>query len=779
MAEQDKSIPEDSLTKLKRAVSSKLVNHSHILYVRPDGTGTTSETNGHTHEVITKKNIVNSMSPEGEPVQEEMDGALEIQESKAPKDKQTHTHSIEELTRTEKKVKEKKDEQKIRELLGLYKDAKDLNEENLKRAEESEEFYMGEGQWEESDKAILKRMNRACLVINETKPKLDMLSGSFRQNRTDTVVMPTEKGDATTADILNINLKCIDAQNNTDYKETTTFEDMSRVGVGYMRVDIDANDNCIGNVVISNENWANVMFGQHVEFDGSDAEYVVLSKKLSKAKIKSLYPDKADEIEADWEEIQQEKDRPVSDNDRYLQEKNSDIFQIITSSNYDLVDISKKNYRLVEIQQKEYKTTPVAFNAIHNFYANLEGLSDSEIKAIKSIEEINYLTHSSLDKIRISVFCGSVLLSDKPSLFKRLNVVPFYANKIRDKFFGKVHEAKDAQRVLNKSICQHIDIVNKELNKRVGVSPDAFQSPGDAERFKESWAVPGYMPMFANGFREHIHEFRNTEYPAEVIPTVNLMSSKLGVVMNIYPEMMGQAVSNDASGKAIEKKQLTGMAAIEYLFDNFSLSKRLVGKLKLEALQIIYSPEKLLRVAENQSNKTLFGTKSVTLYPKISPEQALQLAQQTGSFPPDLLQKIMVDLQQGVPEAQKELDSLTQLMQQIAVDQRRKELVSILDNFELTEYDVVISEATHSPTMALANFAILSDLFKGNPNAPMEVLLQLVPNLDQSIKDSIISGIQSSKQAQAESEQAKNQTEIVKTQIAHANNQEQMGTPLM
>jgi hypothetical protein len=110
----------------------------------------------------------------------------------------------------------------------------------------------------------------------------------------------TSVTDATTADILNINLKCIDAQNNTDYKETTTFEDMSRVGVGYMRVDIDANDNCIGNVVISNENWANVMFGQHVEFDGSDAEYVVLSKKLSKAKIKSLYPDKADEIEADW-----------------------------------------------------------------------------------------------------------------------------------------------------------------------------------------------------------------------------------------------------------------------------------------------------------------------------------------------------------------------------------------------------------------------------------------------------------------------------------------------
>ena len=749
--------------------AAKKKGHYHIIYLMPDETGVTSRDSGHEHAIYREVNTETQIDEQGQETQVEVPGALVVETVNK------HTHEITDVEIAPKEEPQLSDEDELAEAHALYTEAKDIHSDAYEAAEDSECYYMGD-QWKSADRAALKAENRACITINEIKPKLDMLSGNQRQNRTDISVLPVEQGDAETSDIYNMRIKNICQMNNYDHEETKTFEDMSRVGIGFMRVNIIASDSGIGEVEVENRYWKFGGVGQHKKLDGSDAEYAYIEDFVSKASLKELYPDKADEIEADFDYIKSQPNKtPVSNTNRYTGKGKQISPSYLTDINADLVNIAKQEYRLIEVQRKVYRRSPVLFNARDNFYMNIDGMSKTDISKAERIEELSKINHVS-SKIQLTVFAGNVLLAKEKSLFTEINIVPFYANKIENYFWGKVHEAKGPQEELNKRHSQAIDIINKMASYGIGVTSEAFESPKDYTDFVNNRNKPGFVAKFAPGFKENIHEFTGVRYPSEVVASSQLSSEKINTIMNIFPEMLG-GPGKAESGIAMAHKQRQGLVGNEYLFDNFSLSKRRIGKLIVEGIQIVDSPEKLLRIAENQNNKTLANSDSTELYPQIGMDKKIQLTIDYGLITQQDAQAIMQQLQQGQPldpEVQKTLDS----MQQVADQIQKARLLGMLDNFELTDYDLVITESAYSPTTRLSNYMILQDLFRGNPNAPIQEMINLVPFLDQKTKDSLISGIQAQAQASQEQEKMKYDTEIQKSVIAQQGKQQQQtGVP--
>lgn len=746
---------------LLRATKSDEVKHSHIAYIRPDGTGSTSKSNGHSHDITTQQ-----------PEPSAVPGAVKEVSIVLPAGEDQHTHSLEEVVFEQKKQKELDDQSELKACIALYQEAKTLNGDSINRAVKAENYYKGI-QWEEEDRTTLKAQSRACLTLNEIKPKVDMLSGHQRQNRTDIGLLPTEKGDATTVDIFEMRIKNICQTNNFDYKETRTFDDMVRVGIGAMQVNIMASNSGIGEVEVTNRYWDTVLFGPHVEMDGSDADYACIVMPIAKAKLQELYPEKSDDVQKDFEIIAENRQIPISRSDHYIHKgKSLDMFEgDITKKEPDLVDIAKKNYKMIEVQRKVYKRTPVIYNAAHDFYLNCDGMSDADFKAATSIDEISKINHVSTS-IQVTVFAGNVLLSKEKSLFSQINVVPFYANKIKNDWWGKVHEAIDAQNELNKRHSQMIDIVNKMASYGLGVTPEAFNSVSDHNDFIKNRNNPGFVAKFKPGFKDQIYEFQGVKFPQEVVAASELNSKKIETIMNIHPEMMGGGSSGE-SGVSIASKQRAGMTGNEYLFDNFSLSKRRIGHLIIEAIQIVDSPEKLLRISENQNNNTMAGNDPVVLYPQLSPEEIMQISVQQGAINPQMVQAAQQGDQRASQDLQKLIQHLSPTIQKMANEKKRTDLLKALENFELSQYDLVVSESAYSPTTRFSNYVILSEMFRGNPNAPMAQLIELNPYLDQKTKDELKGGLQAQAQASQDMEKMKYQTELQKTAIA----KQQPGAP--
>ena len=704
-------------------------SHIHILYIPNDSTETeliSTNNNGHSHVIG-------------------MDGLVVTNNG--------HTHELSNVEIVSSDEPEK-DNDIVNTCWGLYKDGKLNEEDSLKDAQEAEDFWAGD-QWDAGDKETLKSEARACLTINEIKPKIDLLSGYQRQNRTDIKYLPVEDGDRRVADVYNKVSKNILERCSYDYEETFAFEDQMKVGRGNLVLDIDTEESITGDIKVYYKRWDEVLWGYHNKLDGSDAEYCIAKSFVTMNKLKSLYPDKAKDIEEDWSELSfnSNKDHVSYPVDQYKHAEKSTIINF-DSNDKEVVDIASKKFLIIYVYRREYKKVPVCFDLVTNESISLEGVTDKNV--VKSINQLQNckLVYVTKKKIRITVIAGRTLLDDGLSPFSDINIVPVYANKLKNKFWGKVREAMDSQRELNKRHSQSIDIINKMASYGIGYDSEAFDSPREEESFKKNRMKPGFLGKFKVGFQNHIKEFEGVKYPSEVVALAEMSSQKINTLMNISPEMLGFSTSANQSGVVFNQKVRAGMVGNEYLFDNLSLAKRKIGRLLLEAINLVYTSDDIIRIIDNiaLSGKLELGGKE--FYPNYSQDQLIGQGLKMGAFTQEQAQTGQIDEQ----ALQKVADAM--------YNSRRNELKSILDNADVGKYDVVVSESNSTPTVMMGNYMILQELFRNNPNAPLGALISLIPNLSEDVKESLLADMKATSDAQVRESEMKSQTELEKSRIA-------------
>ncbi|HWR26306.1 MAG TPA: hypothetical protein VN316_00345, partial [candidate division Zixibacteria bacterium] len=426
-------------------------SHYHFAYLNENtGMGITTLDKEHRHNILFNPPQPPAIDPmTGMEVSPAFQGGWILQPF------EMHTHELTDLIFSKKEV-EKADKDIAKENRDLYRNAESRESESRKKSEASEKFYMGE-QWAKADKAKLEGNDRAALTINEIEAKVDLLSGYQRQNRSDFKFFPTEGGDGRVADILNIVVKNITDQNDYEYGETDVFEDEAITGRGNIHCYIDNENDLRGEVKIEHFPWRDVYYGPHTKKDAADAEYLIKAKWFSFGKVKQLWPDKADEIEKDWANYKVTGETVDYRGDAYA--KSDDINKSETLASF--VNIAKKEYRLLEIERKEYTRIPVLVDVNNDFYFNIEGLKSAEISSIETLPDIEVIRKPE-SKIRRIVQAGDVVLeNDFSDDEKDFSLIPAYAKKRGDVWWGKVESVKDVQLEINKRHSQSVDILNK------------------------------------------------------------------------------------------------------------------------------------------------------------------------------------------------------------------------------------------------------------------------------------------------------------------------------
>lgn len=680
--------------------TSRDEKHYHIAYIKESETtdpmsgapttvltGMTTQAKGHAHNII--------------------DGLIQA----APDYADLHIHTLEAYPVKEKN-EDQKDSEIVEDVLRLYKEAKEQESASVKKAKESEEFVSGVGQWDKAEVDKLKSQSRAALTINELEPKIDLLSGYQRQNRTDWKFLPVEDGDSTVSDVLNVVVKNISEQCNYDHEETKAFEDQAIVGRGLFNLYVDYDKDIRGCIIVEKFPWGDVYFGTHEKLDLSDCEYIIKHKWYSKALINQMWPTKSGEL---TKEIDLYLDAPATSHqirggDQYADTSNA--VNVTLAPDMEFIDLARKEYRVLECWRKVYERNRIIVNVEDDFYFNAKGWKDADIEAIKTLGDFSVIDRVAM-KMRISKVASKVLLDDDmPELaYNNFHIFPVYAKKRGKEWWGKVEAVKDMQREINKRHSQSVDILNKVAAYGWFYDDSTFSTPQDAEKFRTTSSSPGFTTKVAD-LNHKPERVEGVRFPAEIVQMETIASQKLREVMGINLEMEGMG-GQRASGTAILERKKQGLVGNEFLFDNLAMTKRNLGRAIVAHVGKLYNAERLLRIVKNQDKR----------------------------------QPVSVN---GQPVA--DMDE-TQL----------EAIKKILETADLTEYDVIVSDSPFSASMRQANFVVWLELAKTRPEVPLDFLIDLS---DLPDKEKFKEMLAEQAQAQQAQEDKKYQTEIQKTAMA-------------
>ena len=753
----------------------KEASHEHVIYLRDNSIGWTSTNNGHRHDIA--KTVVTKIDvdEQGNEVEVQEEGELAVLPAE-----NGHTHEISEFPIKDLvPYPDFTTKEDYEECYDLLKAGLSLDQDNADNGIIADRYYEGD-QWDSSVKSKLKSAHRACLTVNEIKPKIDIMHGVQIQNRKDTKLLANEESDQRLADVYDFRIKNIFTLQNYDYKVSNAFLDALIVGRGVIKVDVNNENELTGNVVIQKRDWKDVFFGEHAESDAKDAEYAGISTWMSLAELKKKYPKKYREISNDFyaRDMFAKGESPRFTD--YFETYTRATDEELKYQSQNLCDLATKKYRVVEVQRKIYNTSLILFNADDNFYFNLGSIEDKYQSLAEKIEGTTFVVDINY-KIRKVILAGSVILYADYSLFDNISIVPMYGNKRGTKFWGKVLEAIDSQNELNKRTSQFIDIINFNTRYNLLFSSEAFEDEKDYQDYLSNCNDPTYMPKLKAGFASEMYQVNGIKYPSEIEGSINISRQNITRIMNVNESMLGFSESQ-ASGIAIAQKIKQGLLGNEIFFDNLSITMKRIAELVVNAIQIIDSPEKLLRLMEaNAKSEDVIGMYS-ELYPELGQEELLEYGKEIGMLTDQSIQEAIILQQQG--KNTEEIALIFEEIQKSHDDMVRNQLLAMLNNKDMLKFDVTITESNSAPNTMFSQFVMIQEAQKSGIPIPPELFVNSMPTLTYKQKEKILGYISQQQEQAAQMEQMKYQTELQKTDKASNTKliveqmKQQKGTPL-
>jgi hypothetical protein len=684
--------------------------HHHIVYLNEESLiGAMSTDNKHTHEirwVPPIEEVPEQQDPQtgqiipGSPGQPGYWEVLPVN---------NHTHELEEYVVEEESSPTKDETKEVGEVITAYKECKEYEQDSVDNGTESYGFYEGPGQWTDEQRTKLTSQQRACLVINKIKPQMNTLFSYQLEQRSDWKFYPQEEGDARIAELASIVVKNISYQCRYNNEETRAFKDAAIVGRGILGSSFDTSRSVRGDIIVDRRKWDETFFGPHEREDATDAQVACNVKWYSKDKVKALWPDKAPDIQGDWDALQiSTKGANFSDDEYKHPGKNINL-------SFDLVNISKKELKVVECWRKEWKMQQVGVQSQDEYTLNISNWDSDDIEAINTIPGCKVIKQR-MCQARKTVIAGTTLLEDQspadiPPIDGRCDyfpLVPIYCYKDESGGFSSIVDvAKDPQREVNKRHSQTVDIINQMASYGYWYDSSTFEDTTDEKKFRETGMRAGFMQKLAQLERKPIKE-EGVKFPGELVQMIQFEDTAIQQTMNVVAQPYGA----NESGAMLLQKQRMKMAGNEFLFENLRQARFLIAKMILAYVQKHYSPQRIYRLVQNSADK----------------DKA-----RIGGRP--------------------------------ASEYSEEEIVDMLQNQDLTRLDLVIDDVQWSPSIRLANLAIYGELAKQG-QFPPEMLVMMNDTLPSAVKDQIIETMQAQQEAAAQAEQQKMQMEIGKTMIA-------------
>lgn len=460
-------------------------------------------------------------------------------------------------------------------LLGLIRKrfAKGIEADRHNRETAKEEMnfaYVPGSQWPKELAAQYKLEGRPCLEINRMPAFIGQVIGDQRQARPSAKVHPVDSdGDPEVAEIIEGLIRNIEAISNADVAYDKAFEHTTSGGFGYWRIITDWLEGSFDQEILIkpiHNNFSVVWDPAALEYDKSDANWVIVSETISK--------------------------------DTYEQKYNGKV-----PSNIDMPDgtyldwFSTDTVRIAEYFYKEYYSYDIYLLESGEIVREVQ---EGQQVAIHPKTGEPYRRKVDDYKImRLKVDGNNILEPAQEWPSKYWSIVPVIGKTINIDgiiyVWGLIHYALDAQRTYNFSRSREVETVAlSPLAPYIGTATQIgpYKAIWD-QAHKKTYAWLPYQadPAAPGPPQRAIPPQTSSAITESVMMAVDEMKSTIG----LFNDSLGQQ-SNAESGKAINARQREGDVGTFPFIDNLARSRALTYKVLIDLIPKIYDSKRIIRI---------------------------------------------------------------------------------------------------------------------------------------------------------------------------------------
>jgi len=589
------------------------------------------------------------------------------------------------------------------------------------------EFALGK-QWDDDDKETLRKAGVKALTINKIKPLIKLISGIERQSRSDYVAFPEGAEDSLIAEITSKLLKNIMKQARGERKLSDQFKEGVIGGLCFLEPYIDySHDLLNGEMKLKKISGNRIFFDpSSEEYDFSDGRYLIkFTQNLSKEDLYQLFPE-------DKKKIDNVKERKIN------LELSSVDGQTLQSGGYEAhfketgdEDNEETGYDLTEYYYKKMVDRYYIVDPVNGVLEESEDKEAAE-RIIEQNQTAKLITKQT-PEIRIKRLVGNDEIDDDVAWFyprwKSWHFIPFIAERLTVdvdddelKIQGIARSLKDLQVEYNKRRTQELRHVNSTVNSGFWVAKGSLDKK-NLEALRKYGSSAGFVGEYDPGKSGGRAPERILPQP---LPQAHALlaaenAQDLKEASGVNPDLLANSDS-DQSGKAILLKQRQGLVMLQEALDNYSDTKKILGRFLLTQLGEVYTVETAIKVC---------GERFI--------DKNFKEPQLDG---------------QGKPVT----DQKGNLVMQVNPTRVAYIFNQILNDTKLGKYDVSIGEGPYNETIKLANYSMLMDMAQQGIPIPPDVLIEesLIP---QDKKEKIIQAIEAERAARAQAAQAQGMKE--------------------
>jgi hypothetical protein len=507
------------------------------------------------------------------------------------------------------------DEAYARRVSAWFKEVLDTEGDTREEEDEDFAFYSGH-QWKKSQRDALKAEKRPCLTLNYILPTINAVCGEERMNRQTIKIWGREQDDDAGAHAMTELIRWVMDECNGHYSLSRAFRSSVICGRGWVEVGMDYLDDPQGRITVNPVDRKEVYLDPlSVREDAADARFLIREKYLSEDEIEAMWPDAMAELElrkelSDTKDIRREKDTTGSDayktGDKIFNAADG-TWQVLEAHHYEVVPgaivMNPETGAIEELKLDEYSALEKeneAQAAIWDTEANNAMMTGNPPADPSTRPQPMTAIKRPIKCFYKGFVIGDVVLERSPSAPRRLKRFPYVPtfglyDDEESCWMGLVRPVKDAQRQHNVEQSSMLHIV--QTNPKSG-----WIAPKGSFVDRRKWETRSSQPGFIGEYNPSRGKPEKIEAPGIPRHLIDLSQSRLASIRDISGvnvDMMGAGGKQDA-GVVMEMKRKQGMTVLQTLFDNQSLTRRVLGQVLIAYIQEFISDDRKVRVLGEQ-----------------------------------------------------------------------------------------------------------------------------------------------------------------------------------
>lgn len=463
----------------------------------------------------------------------------------------------------------------------------------LHEAKKDLDFVTGDV-WNAQEKEYLRRNRREALNWNKTKRIIKLITGYQRKNRLGWKAQAQEGAeDKAASQYTDLLLHAMD-QCGGYHTMSDAFEQGSlKTGINLVEIGVDYSEDPVsGDIDLYNIPYNRFLMDPNISRrDLSDCGYLLRREWVTKNQAKNLFPSRAGEIE---------KITPAqTDNKFTFALKSQGADERLRWDEYWRRDTEKRTI-IVDPQSGEWKFWPKK--------------SDKQRLDLFLQQNPQVITREIYQPtVKLAVFIEDEVFYDGPDPLE-IGDFPFVPlmgdwnpehEEHGKKLMSKVRDIRDPQRELNKRRSKILDIMDSQINSGWMAEEGAVVNPKDmyqAGQGKVIWTIKNAL---AN---RQVQAIQPPAIPSGLMQFAELMDKDIMEIPGANNELLGipEKDQTQTPGLLAKLRQSQGLTTLQDVFDNYRLSKDLLGQKLLKTIQQTYTPDKIQKILGEEPVQEFF-----------------------------------------------------------------------------------------------------------------------------------------------------------------------------